>query len=285
MVSETKANWAQDVAETDFERLVLQQSFQQPVVVDFWAPWCGPCRMLGPLLESLVAERKGEVVLAKINVDQAQSLAMEYGIESIPAVKAFRDGKVVLEFIGALPEARLREFIDRICPTEADRVAAEAARAETTDPATAEKSYRRALELDPNHQAALAGLARLLIARGEEQEATGLLDRIADSEAVERLRGLLTLRTLAREFGAEDKVRDRLSKDAGNAELHYQLGCLLGAAGKYPEALPELLAAAEADRKLAKEKVKEVMVRIFHIIGVRSDLADEYRDKLTRVLY
>jgi putative thioredoxin len=284
----SESQYVFEVSEGDFERLVLERSREQPVVVDFWAPWCGPCRALGPVLERLVEERRGAVLLAKLNIDEAQNLAVEFGIESIPAVKAFRDGRVVLEFVGMLPEEHLRRFLDQIVPTEADRQLTHAAELEATQPAEAEKLYRQVLEARRDDEAALLGLARVLIARGQDAEATPLLERVTNHDLhaeVERLRGLLDLRELARDFGDEKAVRQRLQKSPQDAELRYQLGCVLAAAGRYKEALDELLAAGQADKKLATSKVKETMVKVFHIIGVRSDLADEYRDKLTRILY
>jgi putative thioredoxin len=277
-----------DVTEGDFERTVLERSRERPVVVDFWAPWCAPCRALGPILERLVQERGGAVLLAKLNIDDAENLAVEYGIEGIPAVKAFRDGKVVLEFVGLLPEEHLRQFLDRIVPSEADRLVARAAELEGRQPEEAEQLYRQALQAEAEQQAALLGLARVLIARGQDAEAGQLLDRVTERDhqaEVERLRGMLELRELAREFGDAEEVRRRLQKSPQDVELRYQLGCTLAAAGRYKEALDEFLTAAQADKRLAASKVKEAMVKVFHIIGVRSDLADEYRDKLTRLLY
>jgi len=277
-----------DVAEADFERDVLERSRQVPVVVDFWAPWCGPCRALGPILEKLVRERGGAVVLAKVNVDEAPNLATAFRIEGIPAVKAFRDGQPVLEFEGALPEAHLRQFLDRVVPSESEKRLSAAAALEAGNPAEAEKLYRSALEEDPSNPVAQVGLARLLITRGQDVEASALLDKVAAHELqpeVERLRSLLDLRSLGHEFGEEPGLRQRLQTTPNDPELRYQLGCVVAAAGRYPDALRELLAAGQADKKLAQTRVKDAMVKIFHVIGVRSDLADEYRDKLTRILY
>jgi putative thioredoxin len=194
-----------DVKSADFERQVVQASNERPVVVDFWALWCGPCRMLGPILEKLVEERNGEVLLAKVDIDQAQDLAAQYGIQAIPAVIAFCGGKPVLDFVGVLPEDQLRDFLNRLVPTEADRLAQEAASLEEKQPAQATALYRQALKQDDQNQAALAGLARLLLAAGNDHEAAELVARInpggENAAESERLAAILSLRQLARDFG------------------------------------------------------------------------------------
>lgn len=281
--------WVLEVSEADFEREVIERSRERPVVVDFWAPWCGPCRMLGPVLEKLASERNGDVILAKINIDEAQHLAAHFGVEAIPAVKAFRDGRPVLEFVGLLPEDQLREFFDRISPTEADRLVEQAKSLEADQPAAAEPLYRRALEQKRDHTAALFGLVRVLMAQGKEEEAADLLTRVVaegeEREEAERLEAMLFLRQQARDFGNEASLRRKQAANPENAQVSFELGTVLAAAGKYVEALQQLLKAAERDRKLAESRVKEIMVKIFHIIGVRSPTADEYRDKLVRLLY
>ena len=152
---EQKSQWIADVVEENFEREVIERSRERPVVVDFWAEWCEPCRSLGPVLEKLAEEAGGEFLLAKVEVDRAPNLAAAYRIQGIPAVKAFRDGRPVLEFVGALPETKVREFLARLRPSLADGLTREAAGQEGSDPQAAEAAYRRALAEEPGHSACL----------------------------------------------------------------------------------------------------------------------------------
>jgi putative thioredoxin len=278
-----------DVQPGDFERAVIQRSHEKLVVVDFWAPWCGPCRMLGPMLERLVAERKGAILLAKVNIDEAQNLAIQFGVSSIPLVMAFRRGQVVREFLGLLPEPQVRQFLDEISPTPADNLAADARALEASDPDEAEGLYRRALAADRRNEEAAVGLARLLIARGQADEARPLLSEVVTTgpleQEVERLTGILKLHELARGLGDEAAARKRLETDPKNARLLYELGCIVAAAGRYEEALQVLLSAAERDPGLASSKVREAMVQIFQIVGPQSPLANDYRNRLATLLY
>jgi putative thioredoxin len=288
-MNETSSPWVRDVAEADFEREVVAASHQQPVVVDFWAPWCGPCRLLGPMLEQLVAKRKGEVVLAKINVDEAPRLASELGVSAIPAVKAFRDGRLIHAFEGVLPEASLQMFLDSICPTDADRLVQEARGLEVSKPADAERLYRQAIEQQRNHEEARVGLARVLLAQNKTEDIEDLLAPVGTEGEVgaeaERLKAQVYFRRLARDFGNEAAARKRLEANPTSATAAFEFGCVLAAKGDYPAALERLLAAAERDPKLAANKVREVMVKIFYALGVQHPLANEYRGKLSRLLY
>jgi putative thioredoxin len=289
VVNVSSSGFVFDVEEADFERQVLQSSRERPVVVDFWAPWCGPCRHLGPMLEKLVEDRHGDVLLAKVDIDRAQRLAMEYRIDAIPAVIAFRDGKPVLDFVGVLPEEQLRAFLDQLIPSEVDRLVQQAGPLEEKRPAEAEALYRQALKAEDQNQGALVGLARVLLGKGNENEAAELLACAntggEHAAEVERLTAILALRQLVHGFGDEATLRRRLDKESANPVLRYELGCVLAAAGRYREALDLLLSAAESDRKLGASEVREAMVKIFQVIGSRSEMADQYRDRLTRVLY
>src|SRR5262245_31705476 len=132
-MNEPNSDWIFTVTERDFKARVLEPSKQTPVVVDFWAPWCGPCQKLGPILERLVTKRAGAVLLAKINTDEEQRLAMDFGIQSLPTVVAFKNGQIVLDFIGLLPEDKVEEFLNRIGPSEADKKAKQASELEKTN--------------------------------------------------------------------------------------------------------------------------------------------------------
>lgn len=285
-VSSTKSPWIIDVTTEDFQKQVIERSRAVPVVVDFWAPWCGPCRMIGPILERLVDEKQGQVVLAKVNVDEAQDVALSYRVEGIPAVKAFRDGQPVLEFVGALPESQLRAFLDRIMPSESDRLVRQASDLGSNRAGEAETLYRRAVESDPRHEAAALGLSALLVNRGQDEEAKQILDRAgATGEEAERLEALISLKERARQFGDEAAARKQVEATPSDAKARYRLASILAGPGKYRDALDLYLSAAELDRKLAQEQVRPAMVDVFRAVGVRSPLADEYRNKLTRLLY
>ena len=188
-----------DVTDSTFESDVIERSAAVPVVVDLWAEWCGPCKTLGPILEKVIAETDGQVELAKVDVDNNPQVANAFRVQSIPAVYALKDRKVVDSFIGALPEAQVREFVSRLAPaaSEADQLAARGD----------EASLRRALELEPDHPAAVVGLAELLVERGSNDEALELLKRIPENAESRRVAAMARL---GGSSPAGDEVTERL---------------------------------------------------------------------------
>jgi putative thioredoxin len=248
-----------DVTEQDFHAKVIERSKQVPVVVDFWAEWCGPCRTLGPAIEDAVRKRNGEVELAKLDTDRNPRIAQEFQIASIPAVKAFKDGKVVAEFIGAIPPARIEAFLNEVVPSQADRLA------EAED----EESLRQALELDPRHAQAAIGLGRLLLGREEADEALQVLRNFPNDFIADGLAARAELSATANGSGADELQAAFSAWDAGNPE----------------EALEQLqsVLSAEADPD-RKDQVRRVMVAIFTELGADHPLAREHRRRLAAAL-
>jgi len=280
-----------EVSEDSFEREVLDRSETLPVVVDFWAPWCGPCRFLGPVLERLAeGEFKGSLVLAKVNTDEAPQLATDYRIQGIPAVKAFRNRRLVAEFVGALPEDQVRNFLQSLLPSQADRLAAQGAELERSgDGAQAEARYRAAIGLDRLHPAALAGLGRVLEARGDLEGALDAWRRVPagapESAEAERKAALLALKHQAAAAGDEASLQARVEAAPKDTSSRYALGLALAARGEHRRALEHLLEVVRLDRKLDDDGARQAMLRIFEAVGPRSELADEFRSRLASILY
>ena len=243
-----------DVTEADFEQRVIERSREIPVVVDFWAEWCGPCRALTPALEKAANEREGKVELAKLDTDANPNLAQTFGIQGIPAVKAFKDGVVVDEFVGAQPPVGVERFMDGLVPSQAETLAA----------AGDEESLRRALELEPGRADAAVPLARLLHDRGETEAALLVLEPVRESFQADGLAAHLRL-----EQAGDPAIAEALKAlDAGERERGLDL--LL-------EALPN----AEGSR----DDIRALVVGELDAMGVDDPAAREYRRRLATALY
>lgn len=280
--------WTIEVGDDDFEIAVLQRSQQVPVLLDFWAPWCGPCRVLGPVLEKLADEYAGKFLLAKINVDDNPSVASAFGIQGIPAVKLFRDGGVASEFTGALPEPMVREFLSQFLPSATDQQALEAAELEKEGKVAGAKAlYQAIVKSEPNHAKALLGLGRLLINEGDSQPALNLLEKVPlvaeERKEADRLIARLNLQGGAPQD--ESELRAKLKSDPNNLEIRFDLAQTLAGKEKYEEALAEFLVIIKADRSFRDDGARKAMVQIFEVLGSDHPLTEKYRSELAKVLF
>lgn len=261
-----------------------------PVVVDFWAPWCGPCQAIGPLLEQLAEEQDGKFVLAKINVDDNPMLAQAFAIQSIPAVKAIRNGAIAGEFLGAQPEPAIRQFVADLLPSEAESLAREGMRlAEEGKTQGAESLYRAALSKEENQPLALLGLSRLLVERGDAADALALLGKIPlnapESDAAQQLMSQIRLQQGGENAGNEQEYRDKLEANPDDLEARFELAQALAASGKYQEALAEYLEIVKKDRGFQDDGARKAMLEVFDVVGARSELAEHFRSELAKVLF
>lgn len=272
-----------DIGQQAFGIEVLQRSHEVPVVVDFWADWCGPCKMLGPVLERAAADHQGSLELVKVDVDHNPALAAQFGIQSIPTVLAFKDGRPAARFTGALPEDAVRRWVAALLPTDIDRRMDQARDAVLEgDELRAEALFRRVLDEAPDHPDAGTGLASLLIARGDTAEALILLGKPARSAEVERLEA--AARLAAAQGGDLHALESRLTADPDDHQARIELGRALAARREYEPALDHLLAVVKAGGD-TREVARQAMVDVFGVLGVAHPLSVSYRRALAGALY
>jgi putative thioredoxin len=269
-----------DVSETDFEFEVLNYSQNTPVVVDFWATWCVPCKVLGPLLERLAEEGRGAFRLARVDVDANPNLALRYGVRSIPVVKAFANGQVAAEFTGALPEPRVREFIKKLAPSEGDLILEKAnSLLNQHQWASAEQSYRQVLEQTPDSPAGLLGLSKVLLAQGRSDESRQVLRNFPASREYSSAEILLPLTE------AYTRLQSLSQEETDPLAPAYNNTLRLASRGNIPSALDGLLDILRQEKQYQNGQARKVFLALLELLGAEDPQARQYRNELASVLF
>lgn len=285
----TASPWIINIQAATIQRDVVQKSLEVPIVLDFWAPWCKPCRQLTPTLEALAVEYAGQFILGKVNIDEEQQLAAAFGIQSIPMVVAFVDGQPVDQFMGMLPEAQIREWINRLLPSPMQKLLQAGLAIEDSDPAAAELKYREALALAPEESVLQIRLARVLLNQGRLEECRIIMTELSKrgylEPDAERIQSELDVREAAIETGGVEEARKAAVAEPGNLSLQIRLADALAAAQQPRQALEILLTVVQNDFGDLRNEAKTTMVKIFDMLGPASELTGEYRRRLATALY
>lgn len=274
---------------------VIEASMTQPVLVDFWAPWCGPCRTLSPVLEKAVEAKKGAVKLVKINTEEHQAYANQLGVRSIPAVYAFHKGRPVDGFMGALPESQVSAFIERLLGgTDSAQVIAEAlgqaeAASQSGDIALAAEIYAAVIQEDPENATAIAGLARCYLANGDTARATATLDMVPEAKKNESVvKGVRMAIEMAAEAPAPtelDAALSAVSAEPGNHDKRFELAEQFAAAGRYKDAVDHLLIILSAKLGWEDGKAKTKLLQVFEAAGATDPVTIEGRRRLSSLMF
>ena len=281
---------AQDVSQADFEEQVVEASFKQPVVIDFWAPWCAPCKVLKPILEKLADEYGGKFKLAKVNSDENQEIAARYAVRGIPAVKAMVEGKIINEFTGALPEGSVREWLDKIIPSPAEELRREAQQlAASGDVEGALQRLAEATELDPNNEWVRVDAAEFLLAQHNAEGAQRLLDTLKDIDILKdarvlQLKAQVRLAEMKAEGDSEAVLATAVKSNENDLEARLKLANVLIASNRAAEGMDQLLEIVRRDRGFRDDIGRKTLLDVFNLLGGQGELVATYRRKLAALL-
>jgi putative thioredoxin len=282
---------SRDVSAKDFDEVVIEDSRRAPVIVDFWAPWCAPCRALAPILEKLEGQYEGKFTLVKVNSDENPELAARYGVRGIPNVKAFAGGELVDEFSGALPEPMVREFLERVIPSPAEELRLQAVEIyrQQGDGVKALDLLARALELDPRNETAILDSASLLADLARYDEARQFIDRLSPvaqmEERVVALRSRIDFAASAAQGANPETLRQQIERAPDDLNARLQLANVCASREQYAEALEQLLEIVRRDRSFRDDIGRKTMLQVFSVLGNQNELVTEYRRKLASAMY
>jgi putative thioredoxin len=288
------ADIVKDGSDQGFMADVIEASRGAPVIVDFWAPWCGPCKQLGPPLEKAVRGAAGKVRLVKINIDEHPGVAGQLGVKSIPAVYAFDQGRPVDGFMGALPESQIKQFVDRLAGASVEEdVEALLEQAQESlslgDMGGAAQSFAAALSVDPTHAKAIAGMARLYLQQGDAEQARAILDMAPPEKqndpAITGVRAALELAANAPAAGESDALAQKVAANPGDLQARYDYAEALSARGDLEAASDQLLTIIEQNRDWNEEAARKQLLKVFDAAGPTSDVAKQGRRRLSAILF
>lgn len=279
-----------NVTQEDFTQRVIETSHRVPVMVDFWADWCGPCHMLMPVLAKLADEYKGQFLLAKVNSDEQQALASHFGIRSLPTVRVFKHGESVDEFMGVQPESVIRQIIERHIERESDKLRQEAfGAAESGDTALALQLLQQAVQLDPLNAQIKIDLARILMENGEPERAEIVLDDLTgldrEKPAVKSLKAQLAFGRIVSLEPDRRKLESQITKDPNDLTSRYRLSAHNIIMGEFDAAMAQLFEIMHRDRKFEDDAGRKGLLSVFEILGNQDNRVQKYRSKMFNVLH
>ena len=278
-----------NVTMATFQNDVVQKSLETPVVIDFWAPWCNPCKQLAPILEKLAAEFGGKFILAKVNTDEEPQIAQAFGVQSLPTVFALIQGQPVDQFSGVMSEEQIRQWLTPLLPSPAQQLAQEALALVETDPKGAEAKFREALILAPKEDSLKICLANVLLKQGRLEECGTVIESLAArgflEPDAERIKSELDLKLAAAESGGVEEARKAADADPTNLMLRIRLADAHAAVSQHRKALEICLDVVKQDFGEARNEAKSTMVKIFDVLGPASELTGEFRRQLATALY